>query len=243
MRVWDIHPGYLSRQSLLGQHAEIHAVYSVLCGCRKGYSRHPETMRWKNHLELLVDRHDLTVKEMVLRGFNHFSKIQKKKNNTEIKKIKILSYVDKPARQFELLREKYLRKGQSGRIPLPKNSSSFWAHHKYSIMGRGYRYYQEIQGFLKTREDYPIEKDNELIEKVFYYMAKSPTEKSLKNVMDHLWGYFKNVCSEEERRTFRALKQEKPDRQLDYLFSLAQTYNQDYLLQSTIFADFLFLPF
>ncbi|MFW5896791.1 MAG: pyrimidine dimer DNA glycosylase/endonuclease V, partial [Bacillota bacterium] len=30
MRVWDIHPGYLDRGGLLGQHAEIHAVWSVL---------------------------------------------------------------------------------------------------------------------------------------------------------------------------------------------------------------------
>lgn len=35
MRVWDLHPGYLSRQSLLGQHAEIHAVHAVIYDQKK----------------------------------------------------------------------------------------------------------------------------------------------------------------------------------------------------------------
>ncbi|MDD4764978.1 MAG: pyrimidine dimer DNA glycosylase/endonuclease V, partial [Atribacterota bacterium] len=28
MRVWDVHPGYLSDKSLLGEHVEIHALFS-----------------------------------------------------------------------------------------------------------------------------------------------------------------------------------------------------------------------
>jgi hypothetical protein len=30
MRVWDADPGYLNRQSLLGEHREIHAILSIV---------------------------------------------------------------------------------------------------------------------------------------------------------------------------------------------------------------------
>ena len=46
MRVWDINPGYLNRQSLLGEHRELQAVVVVLRDEKKGYSNHPETRRW-----------------------------------------------------------------------------------------------------------------------------------------------------------------------------------------------------
>lgn len=242
MRVWDVHPGYLSRQSLLGQHVEIHALFSVLCGGRKGYSKHPETLRWKGHLGLLAARHDLTVQEMALRGYNHASPIQIDqitKNN----KLDKLKYVDKPSRQFELLKQKYLQKNQCGRIPLPKNISEFWSHYKYSIMGRGYFYYQEMKHFLNNCKDDSIGRDDELIEQVLSYMEKAPTEKSLRNVVDHLWGYFKHVSSAEERKILENLRQNNPQAQLDYLYLLAQKYSQEYLLHSTIFADFTSIEF
>jgi len=30
MRLWDINPGYLNRQSLLGEHRELHGIVSIL---------------------------------------------------------------------------------------------------------------------------------------------------------------------------------------------------------------------
>lgn len=235
MRVWDVHPGYLSRQSLLGQHVEIHAIFSVLCGRRKGYSRHPETLRWESHLDSLAACHDLTVKEMALRGHNHASPIKVDEITRERNSEK-LQYVDKPARQFDLLQLKYLQKRQCGRIPLPNNGSAFWSHYKYSVMGRGYRYYQEIKQFLNQHKDDPIGQSDELIEQILFYMKKVPTEKSLLNVTDHLWGYFMQVSSAAEHEIFSELK--NPCVQLDYLYSLAQKYKQTDLLHSTIFADF-----
>jgi len=73
MRVWDIHPGYLSRQSLLGEHREIHAIWNIITQNKKGYSKHPETLRWQNRLYALWVRHNQVVNEMLLRGYNHNS--------------------------------------------------------------------------------------------------------------------------------------------------------------------------
>ena len=46
MRIWDVSPGYLNRQSLLGEHRELHGLVSILVHGKRGYSRHPETVRW-----------------------------------------------------------------------------------------------------------------------------------------------------------------------------------------------------
>lgn len=36
MRVWYVNPGYLNRQSLLGEHRDIHVVVSILAHAKQG---------------------------------------------------------------------------------------------------------------------------------------------------------------------------------------------------------------
>ncbi len=73
MRVWDLEPRRLCRQHLLGEHSELHALWNVLTQDRRGYRRHPETLRWEGRLAALYARHEQLVAEMVARGFNHAS--------------------------------------------------------------------------------------------------------------------------------------------------------------------------
>ncbi|MFA5088643.1 MAG: pyrimidine dimer DNA glycosylase/endonuclease V [Candidatus Omnitrophota bacterium] len=73
MRIWDIPPGKLCRNHLLGEHRELHAIWSVLTKNKKGYSRHPETLRWKGKLAALFLRHAKLVEEMGKRGYRHHS--------------------------------------------------------------------------------------------------------------------------------------------------------------------------
>jgi hypothetical protein len=35
MRIWDVNPGYLKRQSLLGEHRELHAIFPLLKTTKK----------------------------------------------------------------------------------------------------------------------------------------------------------------------------------------------------------------
>ena len=235
MRVWDIHPGYLSNWSLLGEHAEIHAIYSIISQKKSGYSMHPETQRWKGHLGFLVLRHDLLIMEMTLRGFNHNSPCSSDKNIEG--KMNHVPYIDLPEAQFEILRKKYNQKNQRGRIPLPGTGSEFWSHHKYSVMSRGYQYYRDIQQFMKNRKDRPIGEEHDLIRMIQIYMEKQVTLKALNNVVEHLWGYFKNKENLQEKTHFFSL----PDsmEKLNYLFKMAENYQQNYLMHSTIFADIL----
>ncbi|HXV67274.1 MAG TPA: pyrimidine dimer DNA glycosylase/endonuclease V [Nitrosopumilaceae archaeon] len=78
MRIWDLSPTKLCRLHLLGEHRELHAIWSILTQDKKGYSLHPETIRWRGKLKALYMRHEELVKEMNQRGYNHQSPLNQK---------------------------------------------------------------------------------------------------------------------------------------------------------------------
>lgn len=108
MRIWDLPPSILCRQHLLGEHRELHAIWTYLTTGKGGaYRKHPETLRWKNRLLPLFKRHDVLVKEMEARGYNHQSRLRVininkfvtgRKNQTE--------FLHTIAEQKEILRKK-----------------------------------------------------------------------------------------------------------------------------------------
>jgi len=77
MRIWDINPKHLCRNHLLGEHRELHAIWSIITNNKKGYSQHPETKRWKGKLKALYFRHEDLVKEMERRSYNHKTPLNK----------------------------------------------------------------------------------------------------------------------------------------------------------------------
>lgn len=77
MRIWDLPPRRLCRQHLLGEHLELHAVWAVLTQGKAGYSRHPETLRWKGKLAALYQVHQEIVTEMERRGYRHASPLDR----------------------------------------------------------------------------------------------------------------------------------------------------------------------
>lgn len=76
MRIWDIPPEKLCRYHLLGEHRELHAIWSILINNKKGYARHPETLRWKGKQKALYLRHEQLVKEMLRRKYRHLSPLE-----------------------------------------------------------------------------------------------------------------------------------------------------------------------
>ncbi len=255
MRVWDIHPGYLSRESLLGQHVEIHALVSIITNNKKGYRNHPETRRWLDNLPVLIRRHDITVKEMLLRGYRHKSPCAVPELNdhahyfTVSDNNKNIEYVDFPEMQIELLKNKYTERARQGRIPLPDRETEFWAHHKYSVMARGYNHYKDMQKFLRNRKDRFISSaivneeggddgnKSSLVRMIPELMELPLIEKALRNTVDHLWGYFKNDADEEEKAIYKKACPADYPLLLDYFYKLAVKYDKKYLIYSTIFAD------
>jgi len=103
MRIWDIPPNLLCNKHLLGEHTELHAIWNILTQNKKGYSNHPETKRWKGKLRSLFGVHEEIVQEMLARGYNHRSPLDKtlaKGNRVQDE------FVDPMERQIETLRQK-----------------------------------------------------------------------------------------------------------------------------------------
>lgn len=103
MRIWDISVENLCKNHLVGEHRELHAIWSIILNNKKGYAHHPETLRWKGKLHALYLRHELLVKEMKNRGYCHNSPLDKTFATGE--KIQT-EYVDTLERQKQLLKKK-----------------------------------------------------------------------------------------------------------------------------------------
>ncbi|MFH1366916.1 MAG: pyrimidine dimer DNA glycosylase/endonuclease V [Patescibacteria group bacterium] len=78
MRIWDLPLKCLCRQHLLAEHRELHAIWSILTGNKKGYAHHPETLRWKGKLKALYKRHESEVAEFKRRNYQHRTSLNKK---------------------------------------------------------------------------------------------------------------------------------------------------------------------
>jgi hypothetical protein len=103
MRVWDIEADILCNSHLLGEHREIHAIWTILTENKKGYSHHPETLRWKGKLLALYNRHETIVAEMIKRGFSHKSTLKKElATGSNMQSL----FVDQPDRQRMILLNK-----------------------------------------------------------------------------------------------------------------------------------------
>ncbi|MFA7009113.1 MAG: pyrimidine dimer DNA glycosylase/endonuclease V [Elusimicrobiales bacterium] len=117
MRIWDIQPRLLCRSHLLGEHRELHCIWVVLTQGRKGYSRHPETLRWHGRLKALYLRHAKLVAEMEHRGYRHKSPLNKRLASGSSVQNK---YIDPPRRQRLLLAAKKCTCLNAGNKEQPK---------------------------------------------------------------------------------------------------------------------------
>ncbi|MCG8549770.1 MAG: DUF1722 domain-containing protein [Desulfobacterales bacterium] len=186
MRIWDLHPGYLNRQSLLSEHRELHGMVSILVNHKKGYSSHPETLRWMDLGWALNKRHQLLAAEMRLRGYNDKSPVRTRKNNGQW----LGTFIDEPYVQIQLLRDKYQDK-EPGRIPLPQNAQEMWRHHKYAVMARSVPLYKKI-GADAARTG-PRDDFSGLARLLVETLRTPPSQGGLKNALQHMWGYVSDI--------------------------------------------------
>ena len=182
MRVWDVNPGYLNRQSLLGEHRELHAIVSIIKHNKKGYSRHPETLRWMGFGWALRQRHKLLSAEMNLRGYVDRTPVLLKTKSLKWPEV----FVDIPVTQFSILARKY-KNIEQGRIPLPKNVQLLWAQHKYSVMARDNAEYKYIGGWVASRKTGSAIVD--IYPELVSLLRCPPGEGNLRNAIQHMWGY------------------------------------------------------
>lgn len=182
MRIWDIHPGYLNRQSLLGEHRELHGIVSIFRNRKKGYANHPETLRWAGYGWALRQRHRLLAAEMALRGYTDKTPVRTRSGKNSWPTI----YIDDPFQQLQLLRTKYQNK-EPGRIQLPKNGQQIWRHHKYSVLARSTTVYKQIG--RETAAMRPHHNFSGLAARLTELLRRSPAPGGLRNALLHMWGH------------------------------------------------------
>jgi len=182
MRIWDLSPGYLNRQSLLGEHRELHGIVSIIVNKKKGYAKHPETLRWVGYGWALRMRHQLLAAEMELRGYSEKSPVRTRSKKGVWPEI----FIDSPMKQYQIIKNKYQDK-ESGRIPLPNNAQELWRHHKYSVMARDVNLYKDIGP--KVSQMKPLKDYSDLASLFCQILRKPPTKGGLRNALLHMWGY------------------------------------------------------
>lgn len=226
MRIWDIHPGYLNRQSLLGEHRELHGMVSVFVHHKKGYSRHPETLRWLEYQWGLQQRHRLLSAEMKLRGYVDKTPVSLDGNDGRWP----TTYIDTPYDQFQLLCVKYQHK-EPGRIPFPKSGQQLWSQHKYSVMARDISLYKQIGrevSTLKAGQEFSA-----LAQQLTEQLRVQPKIGSVVNALQHMWGHVSNgsTASQVEIESW------SPTTLLSHIQSLTLNSDERYLIHSTALSE------
>ena len=226
MRIWDLPAGYLNRQSLLGEHRELHGIYSILTNGKAGYARHPETLRWAKALSGLALRHRQLAEEMRLRGYVDRTPLRCTPSKTKWPE----TFVNEPAEQVALLRQKYVGR-EEGRIPLPANGQELWAQHKYSVMARSPETCRAIgRTVARMRRGAPIA---ELAHHLIGILRDPPSHGRLLNAIEHMWGHVRNEADANDVATAKT----SPGALLACTQRLALRHREPFLLYSVALSE------
>ncbi len=229
MRIWDVSPGYLNRQSLLGEHRELHGLRVVVAQHRKGYSRHPETLRWASALSGLACRHAQLVAEMRLRGYADRTPLRSRAAGLKWP----AGFVTEPADQFALLRRKYVAKSK-GRIPLPRTAQELWAQHKYSVLARDPSAYRTIgRSVAQAARSEARDRFRGLAADLVGALREPAPAGRLANALEHMWGHVAPFATAADK----AVARRGGPALLAAIQALAVRHAEPFLLASTALSD------
>lgn len=110
-----------------------------------------------------------------------------------------------------------------------------WREEKYRVLLHDQNAYNKIRALLK--ESPSLEEVQFQINEAINH---SPTTGSIINAYEHMWGYFKNIATENEKHKALMLKDDFMNHQIEldtllsYLSQLANKYDIKYLQESTV---------
>lgn len=113
-----------------------------------------------------------------------------------------------------------------------------WARYKYCVLEQSLEGYERIRQLLRNKSSYPALEMYRIIEASFDLPVSSGNGV---NAAQHVWGYFKDKASEEEKRRFQMLFQKYSAGETgiqpikNHLLRLAEKYQEDYLLNGYYF--------
>lgn len=115
-----------------------------------------------------------------------------------------------------------------------------WARHKYAVLEKDPAVYQRIRTLLKQKQDPDAALFTNLIETAYSQPAHEGRQN---NAILHVWGYFKNLATPEEKAVFEHKHHLWINHQTSLidlkreLYALSIKYQQTYLLNSTYFDE------
>lgn len=110
-----------------------------------------------------------------------------------------------------------------------------WREEKYRVLLHVQNAYNKIRALLK--ESPSLEEVQFQINEAINH---SPTTGSIINAYEHMWGYFKNIATDNEKHKALMLKDDFMNHQIEldtllsYLSQLANKYDIKYLQESTV---------
>ena len=113
-----------------------------------------------------------------------------------------------------------------------------WGRYKYLVLEHAPQIYNEIRALLRNKTEYPAVALFRLVESALTQKAEAGNSV---NAAMHVWGYFKNIATEKEKRAFKkrldgfSSGQASLGTVKNNLYKLADIYRQDYLLDSYYF--------
>lgn len=114
-----------------------------------------------------------------------------------------------------------------------------WGQWKYFVMSRSQKEYENLRSLFSGNQ-WSEEKQIIFQEALKRTEISAPALGSLRNAYQHVWGYFKQVATKEERQLFEQslfqLSLEK-DEVLPFLQQLTKKYQIGYLLSSKLLFD------
>lgn len=113
-----------------------------------------------------------------------------------------------------------------------------WAHYKYSVLEHSQEIYREIRQLLRNKAAYPALE--------LYHLIEQALEKPIEignaiNAAQHVWGYFKEVTTDTEKKRFQRILNQYNSGEgslqsvKNNLMLLAKKYQEEYLLNSYYF--------
>jgi len=122
--------------------------------------------------------------------------------------------------------------------PSIKELEKEWSRYKYLVLESSPSLYQNIRTLLQKKDTYPAIPFYEMIEKA---MQTEPSMGQTLNAIDHVWGYFTHLATENEKMRYKGLRDTVNTKKhgiknlKSFLWMLTKQYQLDYLLHSYFF--------
>ena len=111
-----------------------------------------------------------------------------------------------------------------------KQTQQLWRVEKYNVMYHSQNHYNAIRQAMKNKSPY-----DEVAQLITEALSQTPTEGSMRNTCQHMWGYFKKYATTKEKIQYEEfVKTSEFTNLLVFLKTLAEKYEVKYLLESRV---------